>query len=575
MRERRTSAGPSATPAIAAAATPVPATTCVRRRRVLKCRPYRHAANSGRSGAPMRISSRPSASRARPMLSVETRTYVARNARSDSSIASQRSSSGERFQRPQWWQTTHSRPFAESNARRLPIGKCSIVSFVPRSFAQKRHVEYMHGKPCAAKSTAVLGQWSSRMTALRTIQPMISLLLGTVALLQQSPYQGATTPPSGDTTGYWQQRVGYTIVATLDEAADQASRARRRSSMSTTRRTRCARCTSTNISTRFGPARNGARRTSTSTATAFRTSKSRTTGTSDLPSAPTVNGTARPGGLSRSARQHGRAFPAADAARAARFCPRRLRVGRAAVDGAAAAGAPRAAHSTLLNGIRRSRCTIAAAGSRTRSFRRASCTANTGRTTSRMVVRDDQVLASTGVPVSGDPGWARVSRTGPPRLAAEAYGRSPPAPAATVPEGFRAVRFVAENVHHFAWSASPDYRYEGGSYARAVPRAHFPTWDTVAVHVLYKPQRRHVVGRRTRRRANDLRASVARVDLGAVCVPAAHERAPPRQGRHRVPDDDHGRLGVARGLSSTRPGTFSRTEFSATTSGGRDGWMRG
>ena len=38
-----------------------------------------------------------------------------------------------------------------------------------------------------------------------------------------------------------------------------------------------------------------------------------------------------------------------------------------------------------------------------------------------MVVRDDQVLASTGVPVSGDPGWARVSRTGPPRLDAEAY----------------------------------------------------------------------------------------------------------------------------------------------------------
>ena len=47
---------------------------------------------------------------------------------------------------------------------------------------------------------------------------MMSFLLGTVALLQQVPYQGATTPPSGDTTGYWQQRVGYTIVATLDEA---------------------------------------------------------------------------------------------------------------------------------------------------------------------------------------------------------------------------------------------------------------------------------------------------------------------------------------------------------------------
>ena len=104
-----------------------------------------------------------------------------------------------------------------------------------------------------------------------------------------------------------------------------------------------------------------------------------------------------------------------------------------------------------------------------------------------MVVKDDQVLASTGVPVSGDPGWARVSRTGPPRLAAEAYGNLPPAPAATVPDGFRAVRFVAENVHHFAWSASPDYRYEGGIVVRPVPKQHFQTWDTVSVHVLFKP----------------------------------------------------------------------------------------
>src|SRR5436305_9271098 len=39
-----------------------------------------------------------------------------------------------------------------------------------------------------------------------------------VALLQQGLSQGATSPPSGDTIGYWQQRVHYTIVATLDEA---------------------------------------------------------------------------------------------------------------------------------------------------------------------------------------------------------------------------------------------------------------------------------------------------------------------------------------------------------------------
>ena len=37
-------------------------------------------------------------------------------------------------------------------------------------------------------------------------------------LLQQGAY---TTPQSGDTVGYWQQRVGYRIVATLDEAAQR------------------------------------------------------------------------------------------------------------------------------------------------------------------------------------------------------------------------------------------------------------------------------------------------------------------------------------------------------------------
>ena len=116
-----------------------------------------------------------------------------------------------------------------------------------------------------------------------------------------------------------------------------------------------------------------------------------------------------------------------------------------------------------------------------------------------MVVRDDQVLASTGVPVSGDPGWARVSRTGPPRSRRRTRTRrSRRRPQATVPDGYRAVRFVAENVHHFAWSASPDYRYEGGVYVRPVPRTHFQTWDTVARARALQAGRRHDVGRRTR-----------------------------------------------------------------------------
>src|SRR5678815_2425512 len=55
------------------------------------------------------------------------------------------------------------------------------------------------------------------------------------------------------------------------------------------------------------------------------------------------------------------------------------------------------------------------------------------------------------------------------------------------PPGYRAVRFLAKGVHHFAWSASPDYRYEGGTYVRQASRTNFQTWDTVSIHVLFKP----------------------------------------------------------------------------------------
>jgi len=65
------------------------------------------------------------------MLSVVTLSRVSRNRRSHSSITSQRISSGDRFQRSHLRQITHSRPMAASNEIRLPIGKLSIISFVP------------------------------------------------------------------------------------------------------------------------------------------------------------------------------------------------------------------------------------------------------------------------------------------------------------------------------------------------------------------------------------------------------------------------------------------------------------
>ena len=70
------------------------------------------------------------------------RSRVPRNSRSASSIASQRSSSGVRFQRPQRVQITHSRPFFGSNASRRPTGNVGRKWFAPRSVWQKRQVVY-------------------------------------------------------------------------------------------------------------------------------------------------------------------------------------------------------------------------------------------------------------------------------------------------------------------------------------------------------------------------------------------------------------------------------------------------
>src|SRR5438045_235886 len=49
--------------------------------------------------------------------------------------------------------------------------------------------------------------------------PLVALLL--TALQQNGQTTGNTSPANGDTLGYWQQRVAYTITATLDERAEK------------------------------------------------------------------------------------------------------------------------------------------------------------------------------------------------------------------------------------------------------------------------------------------------------------------------------------------------------------------
>ncbi|HEX6534487.1 MAG TPA: M1 family metallopeptidase [Gemmatimonadaceae bacterium] len=92
-----------------------------------------------------------------------------------------------------------------------------------------------------------------------------------------------------------------------------------------------------------------------------------------------------------------------------------------------------------------------------------------------LLLPTDQVVGATGVVVDGDPGWERARKWGTVNLAANAYG-AVPADTTAVPPGYRRVRFLAERVHHFAWTVSPDFRYEGALYR-----------DSIPVHVLYRP----------------------------------------------------------------------------------------
>jgi hypothetical protein len=311
------------------------------------------------------------------------------------------------------------------------------------------------------------------------------MMLGLVALLQQGVYQGATTPPSGDTTGYWQQRVHYQVVATLDEAQSKLR--------STARLTYVNNSPDTLREMFFHQYLNAFRPGSKWSASDARENRVRfqNLGENDigyerLTQAPIVGGT--PILVD---------YPGAPDSTVMHFrLPRPL----APHDSIVIQFAWDARPSTVTRrqGRRGRTYDFAQWFPKVAVYDRGGWEPNPlvpagelygeyGTYDVTMIVRDDQVLASTGVPVSGDPGWARVSRTGAPYLAARAYGDPGPAPAATIPNGYRAVRFLAKDVHHFAWSASPDYRYEGGTYVRSVARTHFQTWDTVGVHVLYKP----------------------------------------------------------------------------------------
>ncbi len=90
-------------------------------------------------------------------------------------------------------------------------------------------------------------------------------------------------------------------------------------------------------------------------------------------------------------------------------------------------------------------------------------------------VPEDQVVGATGIPVCGDPGWERANRNParPVEYGRETYG--PVVCSGLADAGRKRIVWVAKDVHHFAMSMNPQYRYEGGRYGE------------VLVHVLYQP----------------------------------------------------------------------------------------
>jgi hypothetical protein len=98
-------------------------------------------------------------------------------------------------------------------------------------------------------------------------------------------------------------------------------------------------------------------------------------------------------------------------------------------------------------------------------------------------VAADQVIGSTGVAVEGDPGYQeKVTGAGyPPPPAADALGLL----AGQAEQGRKRVRFFADSVHHFAWSADPAYIHD--FVVRTIIDEATGAHSAPGIHVLYLP----------------------------------------------------------------------------------------
>ena len=315
------------------------------------------------------------------------------------------------------------------------------------------------------------------------------MLALSLALVLQAPLQRPdfTSPPSGDTVGYWQQRVAYRITATLDEQRGVASGRADLTYINQSPDTLRELYVHQHLNA-FRPASAWSRADEREGRVRFQRLADPHYGYERFTAAPTVNGvpvTPR--------------YPGAPDSTVVVFTlPRALPPG----DSILVHFEWEARPSTLprRQGRRGRSFDFAQWYPRVAVYDRGGWQANPlvpagefygefGTYDVTLVLPEDQVIGATGVPVAGDPGWQRALRHGAVHLQADAYASVPSEAEASVPSGFKRVRFVARDVHHFAWSTAPDYRYEGGVYVRPAggARARFATWDTVAVHVLYQP----------------------------------------------------------------------------------------
>ncbi len=301
------------------------------------------------------------------------------------------------------------------------------------------------------------------------------------------PLGPATTPPSGDTTGYWQQRADYTIVATLDEPMGGIHATGSLRYVNQSPDTLRELWVHQHLNA-FRPASRWAASDKREGRDRFGALRDPDYAYERFTSAPSVSG--RPMSID---------YPLAPDSTVARLAlPSALAPG----DSVDVSFAWDARLSTVprRQGRRGRSFDFAQWYPKVAVYDRAGWHPNAlvpagefygefGTFDVTVVLADDQVVAATGVPVSGDPGWARVAAnaTPSPRLAANAYGTAPPAARVATTRGSRAVRWIARNVHHFAWSTSPGFRYEGTTLVRPPSQSwRFPIWDTISVHVLYR-----------------------------------------------------------------------------------------